>query len=42
MARIIKTKCCGAMVKSKGSGKNRKYYCTACNKEVTKTGKTKV
>ena len=39
--KIIKTVCCDAMVKCKGSEKNRKYYCTACGAEVTSKGKPK-
>ena len=38
----ILTVCCEAMVKSKGSGKNRKYFCCACGAQVTGKGKPKV
>jgi len=41
-SKPILTVCCEAMVKCKGSGKNRKYFCCACGAEVTSKGKPKV
>lgn len=37
-----KTSCCEAMIESKTVNGKKKYYCTACGVEVTKSGDLKV